>query len=432
MKKNQTKTKRGKYAKTGYVRINNQEIAGLKQRPDGRFYAADVPTKTFGKDPAVALLRFEQWQSQRKGETVTLASERNKTIRIPGAGWFQNYKPSHDELVDVLHNIPSAEFWQVVREKILADPFQAARKTGLPLDRLESLPKPRKQVKLPLSAIGELYEAKAMTQNERSRSILAWKEFIEAVAPAKDIEDVDETAIEEYRKFLESRKLSAKTLRNRLLKIGTILNYAKPRNKDHAQAIEAVKSDLYLLIQRPKEPEPDPKPIKPKQFTAILKVASVKWKAILLLSLNAALHPKELAEVLLKEIDLEDDTFQTKRTKTGIRRCAKLWDRTIEAIQEYQAAESHNSLYLFVNEHREKYNAHSVIDNWKRLIKAAKVPDTVCFDSLRDGARTNMSGDAARIVMGHSIGIDDRYNLRMPDSPEVVAACEAVETYYFS
>lgn len=436
----QTATKKNKrrtglkYHKNGYAKINGLEIVGLKRRPDGRYYSAEVPAKTFGKDPAVALLRFQQWDAQRKRETVTLASQRNKTVHVPANVHWQgaedHWKPGHDSIVDILHKIPAAEFWAVVRERILDDPFQAAKKTGLPLDRLASLPKPKTEKKLPLSDIGALYASKKMSPNERSKSILAWQEFADAVS-VKTIEEIDESRIEKYRIFLERRKLADKTLRNRLLKLGTILNYARPRCKDHATAIDSVKSDLYLLIAKPKEPEPDPRPIKPKHFRALLKVASVKWRAMLLLALNAALHPKELGEVLRDEIDLDDGTFVTKRTKTGIRRCCKLWDRTVSAIKAYQAEESHDSRYLFLNQDQAPYTAHSVIDNWKRLISKAKLPNTISFDSIRDGARTNMSGDGARIVMGHSIGIDDRYGLRMPNSTEVVEACRAIEASYF-
>ncbi len=432
MGKDRTKPKRGKYRKNGYAKINDLEIVGLKRRPNGRYYSAEVPTKTFGTDPQAALLRFQQWQAQRKGERVTIYDE--TTAHPKTRESWEHFAEHHPEpkvrkmyaafLADPQVKrgrvVSSAAFWGMVRELILADPFSAAKKTGLPLDRLASLPKPKTEKKLSLSDIGESYATKAMTPNEKSKSILAWQEFTQAVTPAKTIEDVDATAVEQYRAFLEGRKLADKTVRNRLLKLGTILNYAKPRNKNHAEAIESVKSDLYLLIQRPKEPEPDPRPIKPRHYRALLKVASVKWRAMLLLALNAALHPKELGEVQKDEIDLEDGTFQTKRTKTGIRRCAKMWDRTVKAIHEYQAEEPHESKYLFVNVHAAKYNAHSVIDNWIRLAKAAKVPSHITFDCIRDGARTHMSGDAARSVMGHRIpGDDDRYNFRMPDSPEV-------------
>jgi len=38
-------------------------VEGLKQRPDGRFYAAAKPTRTFGTDPAEAVTRFMLWRT---------------------------------------------------------------------------------------------------------------------------------------------------------------------------------------------------------------------------------------------------------------------------------------------------------------------------------------------------------------------------------
>ena len=48
--------KRGKYRTVDFYRDpkTDREIHGLKRKPDGRFYAAADPLKTFGKDPLKA------------------------------------------------------------------------------------------------------------------------------------------------------------------------------------------------------------------------------------------------------------------------------------------------------------------------------------------------------------------------------------------
>ena len=38
-------------------------IEGLRRRPDGRFYAAVQPSKTFGKEPREAVTKFMLWQA---------------------------------------------------------------------------------------------------------------------------------------------------------------------------------------------------------------------------------------------------------------------------------------------------------------------------------------------------------------------------------
>ena len=55
------KARKKKYRRVNYFRFRGEEIAGLKQRPNGRFYAAEDPNKMFGADPAEAVYRFRQW-----------------------------------------------------------------------------------------------------------------------------------------------------------------------------------------------------------------------------------------------------------------------------------------------------------------------------------------------------------------------------------
>lgn len=42
--------------------LGDRVIEGLKRRPDGRFYAAIQPTKTFGKEPGEAVAKFMLWR----------------------------------------------------------------------------------------------------------------------------------------------------------------------------------------------------------------------------------------------------------------------------------------------------------------------------------------------------------------------------------
>ena len=77
---------RGKYRKDGYYKLaDGTEVVGLKRRPDGRFYAAAKPTKTFGKDPAEALFRFKQWQAKQKPEPIRLCDWSNHPPDPPDA-----------------------------------------------------------------------------------------------------------------------------------------------------------------------------------------------------------------------------------------------------------------------------------------------------------------------------------------------------------
>lgn len=52
-----------KYRNVASYVYQGHTVEGLKQRPDGRFYAAAKPTRTFGTDPAEAVTRFMHWRT---------------------------------------------------------------------------------------------------------------------------------------------------------------------------------------------------------------------------------------------------------------------------------------------------------------------------------------------------------------------------------
>lgn len=64
--------KRGPYRTLSYYRDpkTEREIHGLKRRPDGRFYAAEHPTKTFGTNPLEAIRKFRAWEAERTKKII--------------------------------------------------------------------------------------------------------------------------------------------------------------------------------------------------------------------------------------------------------------------------------------------------------------------------------------------------------------------------
>jgi hypothetical protein len=122
-----------KYKTQTYVKWNGQEIVGLKRRPDGRHYAADEPSKTFGRDAAEAVRKFRKWQSQRKRATVSIEQPL-------GESWIgEKLKAKFpDHKVTIKSNavwetvVDDAAFWQKVTA-FLRDPNGqriAAQRTG--------------------------------------------------------------------------------------------------------------------------------------------------------------------------------------------------------------------------------------------------------------------------------------------------------------
>lgn len=236
-----------KYHKRKNVTIGDSEIEGLKQRPDGRYYSSEVPTQTFGKDPAVALLKFQQWDAERQGETVTLTEPRSQIVHrmIDGSQVAER---------DRLHDISGPEFWQVVRERILADPFGAAKKTGLPLDRLASLPKPKTDKTLTLAEVGEIFREQKTYKHKREMdfSLLCWKHFREQIGKST-VDKIHPDDLARYHRWILSQGYSPRYIKNVYNKIPSFLNHAVVMRKAFADILEEVKRDFRKICKPPKQ-----------------------------------------------------------------------------------------------------------------------------------------------------------------------------------
>src|SRR6185437_4614683 len=110
-------------------------------------------------------------------------------------------------------------------------------------------------------------------------------------------------------------------------------------------------------------------------------------------------------------------------------RAAVLWPETLAALTTI----SRQGPYVFTSRHGTRYNKNTRVNDFREFRKKAELPDTVTFDTLRDGAYTaachGTSDDRqAKVLAGHSAGMSDNYVLRNPGFVE--AACKAVYSAY--
>lgn len=111
-----------------------------------------------------------------------------------------------------------------------------------------------------------------------------------------------------------------------------------------------------------------------------------------------------------------------------------LWERTVDAIREYQKDNAHDSEFLFVSYIGAGYVGNHVSRNFRKRRKKAKLPDAIFFEHIRDSAETAaIQGGAditqARLLAGHRCGISDHYIKRNPKM--VAEACKLIERHYF-
>jgi integrase len=421
---------------------DRRPVVGLSQEKASRRYYAthSRPRKYFGTDLDQAVMKYRRWQaSHREARTILLPNlqpflPKTDQDAAVAEGWIT--KEEAQKLVPWPADVPEDAFYAECRELILKNPARFAERVGIPeIGFLQDLRPPEKS--LTLTSIGELYVGKKrrISTHWKRKQSRYWEEFRKAVG----VKTVREIEIEDLRRYhdkvwsdAETSDLSPTYISHRLQAVRTILRHALKQGRDQEQLRRVL--DLSAIFELPKKNGANPCPIRPEDFHKLLDVSPPKWRAILLLSLNAALYPSEVAAVKKSNIDLTARTMTMRRGKTGVARIACLWDRTVQAIREYQKAEPHQSEFVFVNMNGVPYDANHVTRNYRRRREAAELPVGVTFDQIRDGSYTSAveSGcdlTEAKALAGHRTGIADHYLLRRPTL--VRNACAAIERAYF-
>lgn len=298
------------------------------------------------------------------------------------------------------------------------------------------------QDSMTLVDLGELYHVKNdMKKRTRTESRKFWKEFVKILG-VKLVSEVIPQHIENYHDELMNRYkngdgISRSYIRNRYVAVKATFNFAAKRGKD-IQHVSEVQTFLKMLVV-PKETVQQKKkliqtvaPITPAHFHALLDVANVQWRAILLMSLNCAFYPEDICILETADVNLEKHTLQDFRCKTGKHRAAWLWPETVKSLKEYLHS-THNDPHLFVTQYGQGFKANtSLTGTFRNILRPkARIPDSVQFRHLRDGFATHSGSDlkATRIVMGLSFGGQiDKYVQRTAEAAK--PACVALRKHY--
>lgn len=413
----ETAVLRGRYRKPGYYRHGGEEIVGLKRRPDGRFYAAAKPTKTFGKDPSLAVFRFRSWQMKN------------------GVG--------QPEPLDDIARGTYPNHLNYIRDLILLNPNAAAQELEIPELAYFHQLRPPPEPTLSLQELGSKYEnerrnkrGNPLSDKHRHQASTVWEEFIDHIG-VKYANSITEERIQKYAADILSRYDKGKSqayVKSRFGSIKTIIAFAARKGIDSTE-LERVLRLCKMHFEMPAPPPPNPQPISPEQFQALLDIADVRQKAILLSALNFCMKSGEVADLIKSDIDFEKGTLVTTRNKTGATRIAVLWKRTADAIRAYLKKHPHHAEHLFNSRIGTPLTAKAAGRIVIQLRRKAKLPESVCFDTIRDGGYTaaiegGASETHAKLLAGHSVRMSDHYVRR---NPKMVAdACEAIERHYFS
>lgn len=343
------------------------------------------------------------------------------------------------ELPDVNYIMPDNVFWSRVRKEILTNPVKVSQLTGIEeIAYLRNLPSPEKS--LTLDEISNIYinrKAKPLSAKMKRDSGNWWREFKKIIAK-DDIRSITQDDINNYHDTIHdnahNNNYSPTWIKHRFNTVKTILNYAlkKVSNKTDIRIV----LDYCELFEYPERNHFKPEPIDKDDFLKMYNAADVRWKAILLLSLNCGFYPKDIHDLKKDDIDLKKKELRMLRQKTKILRVACLWSRTVKAIKEYQKKHPHNSDYLFVSNHKSRYRPQSIRNYFRDLQRRANASNNAKFEHLRDAAQSipaanNCTLDSIRYLLGHKVaGVTDNYLERQPKMTK--NACRELEKHYFS
>jgi integrase len=294
---------------------------------------------------------------------------------------------------------------------------------------------------LSLKAIRELYVSKKFSDaTEGSRSMKYWDEFVKAVRPSTTVNEITNGQLEDYGAKIRTLKLSDKTVENRYNKVASILKFAWMMLKEHRTTIDSLRAEFRLVCRANGNSEGSPDPIDVEDFHWLYKASDEKWRAVLLLMLNTAMHPGECLSTLKGDVDLRRGQLDNRRKKTGkYRRVAILWPETIAAIQAYQALQANNSLYqdaehLFLTKDDKPYAPRGATEYYRETLKprAEKIAGrklTCTLDCIRDGAQNAADDGGAdplhtAMLMGHALpGVMGSYKMRVPSKTQKSVDC---------
>ncbi len=452
---------------------DGKPIVGLSYNKHlDKFYAThSSPRVYFGSNPLEAISRFRRWEARQKGRSLDqiesslripldnvyqiislLENQPEELRRSPEAiilgideldyetGWT-TYDRRDDTLSTESVSLPVLR--ERIRKALLTNLHGFGEWVGLRLDIVDK-PSPS----LTLEQLGKLYlEGKSVTPDWRRKAKLFWTEFCDAVAPATTVAGVTVEAIRSYRDKIRNKhkaeEVSAVYVKHRFRSIVTILRFAEKEGHSSPELTQFLHNCRMLTLGTSGNGKGKaPHPISPEDFHKLLKAArnNTAMTSALHLGLNCGMYPSELLALDKADLNLAKGTLVTARPKTGMVRVGVLWPATRKAVQAHLKATAQNQTdALFVTDWGKGKGRRThikTICRWFRELRnKAGVDVSVKFEDLRDGAQTAAIEHGAdpmhvKILLGHSVGIDDAYLKRNPRMVE--DACQAIERTYFS
>jgi integrase len=438
----------GRRQKPHYPSYGGDPIVGLYRCPDKRWRINATGQKFTEPDERRAIARFLAWKENHQpapaveleanpladlppihataainGQPANLATAQMlaEVATDPAIDWMPGIQ------ISAKYKVPEALVWAWLRDALIHKPEWIAAKTGIPeVAGLRYLPLPQKTITL--RAIADNYKNNNGSTAIAKRDALAVLDWLVKFTDAKTLDDLTVPVLARWKNKIEKDVAGPGTRRAYYTRIRSVIGFGLKTGMDAVQ-IRAALDRCKILWTREAMPSVDPKPISKADFHELLKTGNGNWRAFLLLGLNLCLHIDEVCGLTWDDFDLKAGTYRAIRNKTKRRRiprAAVLWQETIAAMN----ALPRKSPYVFTSLLGTRFNRSTRLKEFALVREAAKVD--VSFDSIRDGAYTAACNGCderiAKVLAGHSAGMQDHYVLRNPTITK--PACDAVYVAY--
>lgn len=159
------------------------------------------------------------------------------------------------------------------------------------------------------------------------------KRMLQALGRDVVVDQLTEADFTKLRKSL-ARGISHKTLEGRVARCRAVFRFGERR-----RLIGPVSHKMEDSFRKPSRKVLDVergdavRAFEPSEIHLLLASASPMMKAAILLGLNCAFGPQDIAQLTLANLDLEGGWISMRRSKTGKARRAALWQETVAAVR---------------------------------------------------------------------------------------------------
>ena len=319
--------------------------------------------KYFGTDLPKAIFLYEQYCARKEKKPVILKTRSEEILdvnKLSSPDVDKSSKPNEtaaERTQRILNEFTESENWEIqadyatvlpddtslwlyFRDILLTNKAYAEKRMDMKIQIIDT---DLSSNSIPLSELIKTYtrrDAKPLKNTQVSDAKNYFGQFCECVK-VNSVAEICYADIQKFQRLIYSTKYKPRTIKNCFDYIKDIVRYniAKRVNDTEIQQLTI----LFFYLEKfdypsKKQMRTRPVPITRDDFWAIYnKTDDVMCQAIWLLCLNCGFRQSEIVHLLNKkpDIDLDLNTLNCDRHKTGILCAAILWEETVNAIKAY-------------------------------------------------------------------------------------------------